>query len=378
MGPGGPWAGGPDTVSTTTFQSSSNLAIKVWSRKAFSDAVKATTYGKLVGSSDRSIVQVKSELKKDKGDRITFGLRSLPTGTGVQDDETLEGNEEGLDFRDFAIFLGEKRHAIKVDLNLSAQRSMFDVRQEAKDALQEWLEDYLDTTFFEYLSGVGSGAAGVSKYHPRGVLGGNALLAPSADRIIYGGTGVTAANQLQATDTMTFAVLDKVAERLKRASPTMRKASFNGKNVWVVIMSPEQVNDLRSNAGNGQWADIAKAMLQGGKLNMFEGEALGVYRDMLLIESTRTPTFYGATTGYGAGGTVKAARALVLGAQAAVVAHGNDTDGWGKMKLAERTFDYGKRYGVGATMIWGMGKTRFNGQSDFGCFMIDTAAQPHS
>ena len=377
-------------MSTTAFQSSSNLAIKVWSRKAFSDAVKATTYGKLTGSSDRSIVQVKSELKKDKGDRITFGLRSLPTGIGVQEDETLEGNEEGLDFRDFAIFLGEKRHAIKVDLNLSAQRSMFDVRQEAKDALQEWLEDYLDTTFFEVLTGIGQGyynGAVVSKYHPKGMLGGNTLLAPSTDRIIYGGTGVTAANALTATDTMSLAVLDKVAERLKRASPTMRKASFDGKNLWVVIMTPEQVNDLRSSTGTLQWGDIAKASLQGGKENMFEGEMLGIYREFLLLESVRAPTFYGSTingmsgsgaTGYGAGNNVKAARALVLGAQAAVVAHGNDTDGWGKMTLAERTFDYGKRYGVGVTMIWGMGKSRFSGQSDFGIFCIDTAAQPHS
>lgn len=367
-------------MSTTTFTTASNLAIKVWSRKAFSDAVKATLYGKLTGQSDRSIVQVKSELKKDKGDRITFGLRSLPTGLGVQDDMTLEGNEEGLDFRDFSMFLGEKRHAIKVDLNLSAQRSMFDVRQEAKDALQEWLEDYLDTTFFEYLTGVPQGiyqGNAVSKYHQYGPLGGNALLAPSADRIIYGGTGNTSPATLQATDTMTLAVLDKVAERLKRASPTMRKASFDGKNLWVVIMTPEQVNDLRSNAGTVQWADISKAQLQGGKENMFEGETLGIYREMLLIESVRAPTFYGAVTGYGAGNNVKAARAIVLGAQAAVVAHGNDTDGWGKMTLAERTFDYGKRYGVAVTMIWGMARTRFSGQSDFATFFIDTAAQPH-
>lgn len=367
-------------MSTTSFASTSNLALKVWSKKAFSDAVKATMYGKLQGTGDRSVVQVKSELSKSPGDRITFGLRSLPTGIGVQDDETLEGNEEGLEFKDFAIFLGEKRHAIKVDLNLSAQRTLFNVRQEAKDALQEWLEEYIDTTFFEVLAGIGTGTyqgQTVSKFHPKGMLGGNPLLAPSADRIIYGGAGVTAPNQLQVTDTMTFAVLDKMAERLKRASPTIRKASFDGKNVWVVIMSPEQVNDLRSNAGPGQWADIAKAMLQGGKLNMFEGEALGVYRDMLLVESTRTPTFYGTTTGYGAGGNVKAARALVLGAQAAVVAHGQGTDGWGKMEIVERTFDYGKRAGYGVTLIWGIGKSRFNGQSDFGCFCIDTAAQPH-
>ncbi|WP_420136748.1 N4-gp56 family major capsid protein [Sphingomonas sp.] len=361
-------------MSTTTIPSTSNAAIKVWSRKAFSDAVKATMYGKMTGQSDRSIVQVKSELKKDRGDRITFGLRSLPTGIGVQDDETLEGQEEGLDFRDFALYLGEKRHAIKVDLNLSAQRTMFQVKQEAKDALQEWLEDYLDTTFFEYLSGIGVGAGGVSKYHPRGFLGGNALLAPSSDRIIYAGTGNTARNTLVVTDTMTLSVLDKAAERVKLATPTMRKAQFDGKSLWVVVLHPYQVNDLRSNTSPGQWMDITRAVVQGGKSNPFEGEVVGVYREMLILESSRVPTFANG----GAGGNLAGARALFLGAQAAVVAHGNDTDGWGKMQLVERTFDYGKRYGVAVTLIWGMAKTRFNNQSDFGCFVIETCAAQHN
>lgn len=362
-------------MSTTSFSSASNLAIKVWSRKAFSDAVKATLYGKLTGKSDRSIIQVKDELKSE-GDRIRFGLRALPTGIGVQDDETLEGNEEGLDFKDFDLYLGEKRHAIKVDLNLSAQRTMFNVRQEAKDALQEWLEEYLDTTFIEYITGIGMGAtAAISKYHPRGVLGGNALLAPSADRIVFGGTGVTSRAGLTASDTMSLSVLDKIAERLKLANPTMRKAQFGGKSCWVVILHPYQVNDMRTNTGSGQWLDLQKAAMMGGKVsdNPIWGEALGMYRDMLLIESTRVPTFSNG----GAGGNVQGARAVVLGAQSGVVAHGRDTDENGKMKLVERTFDYGKRYGVGVTLIWGMAKTRFNGQSDFGSFAIETAAAPH-
>jgi len=361
-------------MSTTAFTASSNLAVKLWARKAFSDAVKATTYGKLTGKSDRSIVQVKDELKGE-GDRVRFGLRALPTGIGVQEDETLEGNEEGLDFRYFDLSLGEKRHAIKVDLNLSAQRTMFDVRQEAKDALQEWLEEYLDTTFFEYLTGYGRGSSStVSKYHPNGVLGGNALNTPSTDRTIYGGTA-TAFNNITAGDTMSFTALDKLAEKLKLASPTIRKASFDGKQAWVVILHPYQVNDLRSNTNTGQWLDIQKAAMNGGKVSdsPIWSEALGMYRDMILIESTRIPTFSNA----GAGGNVSGARALALGAQAAVVAHGKDTDENGRMKLVERTFDYGKRYGVSATLIWGLAKTRFDSQSDFGVFALDTAAAAH-
>ncbi len=361
-------------MSSTTFTAASALAVKVWSRKAFNDAVKNTMYGKMTGKSDRSIVQVKEELKGE-GDRVRFRLRGLPQGTGVQDDETLEGNEEGLDFRHFDLLLGEKRHAIKVDLNLSAQRTMVDVRAEAKEALQEWLEEYLDTTYFEYLTGTSTVAASPNgKFHTSGALGGNALLAPSADRIVFGGTGVTSRAGLAAGDTMTLAILDKVAERIKRASPTMRKASIDGKSGWVVIMSPEQVTNLRTNTGPGQWLDITKAALQGGSgdKSMFWSETLGIYRDFILMESTRVPRF----TNGGSGGNIQGARALVLGAQAAVVAHGKDTDQQGKMKLVERTFDYGKKYGVGVTLIWGMAKTRFENQSDFGVFCIETAAAP--
>jgi hypothetical protein len=70
--------------------------LKLWSRKVWSDSVKETVYGRLIGTSDRSIIQVKDELSKSEGDRVRFGLRALPSGIGVQDEETLEGNEEGL------------------------------------------------------------------------------------------------------------------------------------------------------------------------------------------------------------------------------------------------------------------------------------------
>jgi N4-gp56 family major capsid protein len=359
-------------MSSLKFTSASNHAIKIWARKAFNDAVKTTLYGKLTGSSDRSVVQVKTELKNE-GDRVRFALRALPAGLGVQEDETLEGNEEGLEFKYFDLNLGEKRHAIKVDLNLSAQRTMFDVRAEAKEALQEWIEEYLDTTFFEYLTGSGKGATtAISKYHANGVLGGNSLLAPSSDRIVYGGTGVSAKAALTASDVMSLTTLDKIAERVKLASPTMRKANFGGKTGWVVILHPWQVTDLRKNTNAGQWFDIQKAAMTGGQItgNPIFSESLGMYRDFVLVESTRVPTF----SDYGAGANVNAARALVLGAQAAVVAHGKGVDEKGVMKLAERTFDYGKRYGVAATLIWGMAKSRFDSQSDFATFAVDTAA----
>lgn len=360
-------------MASTSFTALSPLANKVWARKAFMDSVKPTLFSKLVGKSETSIIQVRDEIKTE-GDRIRFRIRALPQGIGVQDAEVLEGTEEGLDYKHFDINLGEKRKAFKVELNLSEKRTMAPVREDMKAAIEEWSEEYFDTTFFEYAGGVGYGAGGASKYHPSGALGGNSILAPSADRIVYGGTGVTTKAGLAVGDIMTLTMLDKMAERLKRANPTIRKANFDGKKGWVVILSPEQVTSLRSNTSQGQWFDIQKAAMQGGKVsdNPIWTEALGMYRDFILIESTRTPRFYDA----GAGGNVEMHRALVLGAQSLVVSHGVDTDGMGKLKVVEKEIDYGKHLGVGATWVWGMQKTRFDGQSDYGVFCMDTAAKP--
>ncbi|MCH2238903.1 MAG: N4-gp56 family major capsid protein [Blastomonas sp.] len=362
-------------MAGTSFTAASPLAVKLWARKAFMDAVKPTMFGKLTGKSENSIVQVKDELGRTEGDRVRFRIKALPQGIGVQDDQALEGNEEGLDYKYFDLHLGEKRHAFKVELNLSQHRTMANVREDMKASIEEWVQEYLDTTFFEVLTGSGQGSStSVSKYHPSGMLGGNSLLAPSADRLVYGGTGVTAKAGIAAGDVMSLAVLDKIAERAKLAEPTMRKATFDGKKAWVVIMHPYQVNDLRASTSTGQWFDIQKAAMQGGKVdgNPIWTESLGMYRDMILLESTRIPTF----SDYGSGGNVQAARALVLGAQAGVVAYGKETQQDGRMKIAEKTFDYGKYLGNAVTMIWGIAKTRFSDQSDYGVFAVDTAAAP--
>lgn len=373
-------------MSTTNFTSASALAVKLWARKSYSDAVKTTLYGKLIGDGDTAIIQRKDELNKNEGDRIRFRIRTLDDSDGgAEEDDTLEGNEDGLDFSYFDASLGERRKAFKVDLNLSEQRTMIDVRAEAKDALEEWTQEYLDTTVMEYLSGAGFGpksvnpvsaaqnAAGLaSRYHKKnGNLGGNLIQAPSADRLVFGGVGNTSPNTVTVGDTMTLSIVDKLVERVDRASPTMRKASFDGKRYWVMILSPEQITSMRTNTSAGQWLDITKAQLAGGGKNLFEGEMIGIYRDVIFVKSTRVYRYFG-----GAGGSVEIHRALFLGAQAGVTGGAKKTDGWGRLKLAERTFDYGKRYAVAATFIWLLAKARFQNQSDFGVFAVDTAAKP--
>lgn len=350
-------------MATTNLQTGNNLTLKLWSKTAFTDSVKETIFGKLIGKSDRAIVQVKDELAKSAGDRIRFRLRALPTGGAVEGDATLEGSEEGLTFQTFDLSIDAIRKATKVDLLMSQQRVNFDLRSEAKAALTEWWQEYLDTTFIECLSGVSA-----YTYHTNPP---NALSAPST--IVYGGTA-TAKNNVTTADVMSLTTIDRLVERAKLRSPTMRKGSFDGQNAFVLILHPRQVYDLRVATSAGQWLDIQKAAMQGGKVsdNPIFTEALGVYNGVVLVENTRIKTF----TDYGASTNLPAARALFLGAQAAAVAFGRMTPDTERMDWTEKTFDYNRSLGVATTMIWGIAKTVFNSQ-DFGVMAVDTYAIAH-
>lgn len=347
---------------TTNFQIGDPLTLKLWGRKAFKDAVKPTLFGKLMGSSDRAIVQVKDELNKSAGDRVRFRLRALPEGEGRTGDQTLEGHEEGLSYSYFDLSIDTMRHAHKVDLNMSQQRVNFDLRTEAKDAQAEWWEERFDSYFIRYLSGDTS------------LTFANAGQAPSANRIVYAGSATSKAS-ITASDKMDLTLIDRLVEKAKLAKPTMRKASFGGKSAFVMILHPYQVYDLRTNTNTGQWLDIQKAAMQGGKVsdNPIFSEALGVYNGVILVESTRIMTF----SDYGESNNLPAARALFLGAQAACVAFGRGFSSDSRMKWTEKTFDYESKLGVAATCIWGIAKTRFNNE-DFGVIAVDTFAESHS
>jgi N4-gp56 family major capsid protein len=341
-------------------QTGDALTLKLWGKKAFVDSVKDTLYGKLMGTADTAIVQIKDDLKKSAGDRVRFRLRALPEGEGVTGDTVLEGKEESMRFSYFDLSIDLMRYADKVDLKMGQQRVNFDVRSEAKDMHSEWWAERMDSYFMRCLSGDTTLS-----------FAGNTITAPS--KIIYGGNA-TQKSDVDSGDKFDLALIDKAVEAAKLKSPTMRKGKFGGKSAYVCILHPYQVYDLRTNTSTGQWLDIQKAAMMGGKTsdNPIWSEALGVYNGVILVESTRVRTY----SDYGAG-SVKAARALFLGAQAAVVGFGRGYEGAERMDWIEETFDYKKYLGVATELIWGIQKTVFDG-NDFGVMALDTAAASHS
>lgn len=352
-------------MATTNYPVNDALAVKLWSKKLFQEALKQTYFSRFMGKGSSSIIQIKDETSKGAGDQITVGLRMQLSGAGVSGDGTLEGNEEALTTYSDAVIINQLRHAVRSAGKMSEQRVPFSVREEARMGLQDWWADRLDTWFFNQLGG--NTAVSDIRY-----TGNQAALAPDADHKVY----LNGSADESATSTYVFdiTVIDKCVEKAKTLSPMIRPVKVNGEDKYVMFLHPYQVYNLRTNTNSGQWLDITKAALSGAKEsgNMIYNGALGEYNGVILHEATRVPLGVNSSTG-AAISTVR--RAIFCGAQAGVMAYGKDHAG-GEMTWVEELFDYSNQLGVSAGMIAGVKKARFNSK-DFGTIVVPTYAIAH-
>lgn len=359
-------------MSKTTFPINDPLSNKLWAKKLTVEGLKATYFGKFMGTGSSAMIHVKTEPSKGAGDEVTFGLRMQLTGDGVTENQTLEGNEEALSTKSDKLKLNELAHAVRVksDNTIDAQRVPFSMRNEAKDGLQDWFSDRFDATMFNHLCG--NTLVTDDRYR-----GNNVITAPSAGRIIRATGNDDATVAGDNTKVFKLGLIDFAVEAAKTASPLIRPVKVNGEDKWLCFLHPYQVTDLRTSTDAGQWLDIQKAALAGGKGSnspIYTG-ALGEYNNVILHESNRI------CQGVANAGTVAAntRRAVLCGAQAGALGWGQKFDG-GKTganyKWVEETFDYQRELGVSGQTVWGIKKTTFD-NVDFGTIVITTYAAKH-
>ena len=72
------------------------LRAQLWDKELFQDMMSELFFSQrgMIGEGKDNIIQVKNDLTKTKGDRVTFGIGYRLTGNGVTGDNELEGNEE--------------------------------------------------------------------------------------------------------------------------------------------------------------------------------------------------------------------------------------------------------------------------------------------
>jgi len=327
------------------------LAVKIWSRKLLHEALKETWFSKFIGSDSNSVVMMKNDLQKGPGDRIRVGLRMLLTGDGIQGDETLEGQEEPLSTYYDDLIINQLRHAVRSRGKMSEQRVPFSVREEARLALTDWWSERLDVSFFNQLSGNTNVVD--TRYS-----GNNPTVAPTA--IVYA-SGHTTMASMSATTTHSLTLRDfdlAVVLAKTRATTPIRPIKQGGDNYYIAFVHPYAFYQFRGQTANGQWADIEKAKIQGGKDSGIFNGAMGIYNNVIYHEAVRLPDATGlGTPNSGAASDFR--RAVLVGAQAMIMGYGQDSGS--SVSWTEELFDYKNKLGVEAGMIFGMKKTQFNG-----------------
>ncbi len=354
-----------------TFGVNDAMAVKLWSKDLARAEREATAIAPLIGTGANNIIQRKMGLSKGKGDQMTVGLRARLQGQGISSTMTAEGNGEQLAIYSFPFVINELGHVVGVpsENTIDAQRVPFELREEARDGLSEWFSDRKSVTFFNHVCG--NTAATDLRY-----TGNNAVTAPSSNRRVFGGAAgvVTADEGLTSSHPFTLDLIDRAKTMAKIGDPVqrVRPLKIGGLDKYVVYLHTKQVQQMRTDTTTGQWLDITKFAFSGvdTKNNPIYSGALGEYNGCILRESADVTTGCNSSSPTAAITTVR--RAVLLGAQAAVIGYGQKGSP-SRYRWNEELLDHKRKLEVSAWSIFGMKKAVWNGQ-DFGTVTISTYA----
>lgn len=361
-------------MSQTVIPFGDPKAQKRWSADLAVDVRKKSYFeSKFIGTDENSIIQRKTELESDAGDRISFDLSVQMRGAPTYGDDRLEGKEESLNYYSDEVIIDQVRHAASCGGRMSRKRIAHDQRKVAKGRLADWFARFYDEAIFVYLSGArGINADFIEKLSWTGFAK-NPLQVPDDDHLLFGGDA-DSKQTITSSDIMTRAVIERAvtkAAMMQAENPdaaNMVPVKVGTEEHYVCLMSPYQAHDLRISDAGG-WLDIQKAAAAAeGKSNPIFRGGLGMINNVVLHQHRNVIRF----DNYGIGGDLPAARALFMGRQAGVVAFGT-TKGM-KFDWKEKERDYDNEPTVASGFLGGVKKSRFN-DLDFGVISIDTYAE---
>lgn len=349
-------------MADTVFLTNDALTRKRWAKDLFPIMLKETEINDLIGRGPDSIIQLRTELGKGEGDKITFGIKLPLTGAGIVGRNPVEGNEEKLIFRDFDTTIQELNHAVNTGGRMEAQRVPYDMLQIAKEGLQYWWADKLTDAAFAHLMGN-------TAFRIAGDTFAQNPTAPDANHWLWPNARTSDATVSDA-DPMTLAFLDRLKQQAEVPTADgaykVRPLRIKGKKYYRVYMHNYAFDKLRTDTNVGQWGDILR---EAGKLQLPNVEL--AYNGMLVSKTERAyQSVINATTA-----TSGTYRCVLLGSQSAVMAFG----GAGESKSTTMSFvpyetDAKRFINVRGGGIWGIKKTVFQ-SNDFGVVTGSTWAE---
>lgn len=322
-------------MAKTAFETNNALTKKAFDEKLFRDGVKESFFSKFMSEKGDNIVQVKTQLEKGQGDKITMPIRMRLTGAGKVGGETLEGNEEALTTYDSSVTLEQYRNAVRIRGKLDRKRPAFSITDEAKSAIQDWMTEKIDSLAFSAILN-----APTKNFY----LNSSSVITASA-------SGATAKAALHATNSkLSLDLLSAVKASAKtggnRAYTPLRPVKINGKDYYVFLTHPDALYDLKASS------DFKQAMREAevrGKENPLFTDAVAIWQGIIIHEHENITTFTD-----GGGASVAGCQSVFMGAQSLVWA-------WGaRPETIMEEFDYKNELGYAIDMLAGVAKPVFN------------------
>ena len=352
----------------TDFPLNHALAVQRWSTFLATEAEKKQYFIKFMGTGEDAMIKVQKELSKQAGEKITVGLRMKLSGDGVEGDDEIEGTtaEEGINFFADSLFIDQRRKGTKSKGKMSEQRVPYNLRKIGHEALSTWFAEDFDEQLMMYLAG----ARGVNPdFHVPTTFAGranNPLQGPDVNHHIYGGDA-TSVDDMDADDKMHLSIAEKLVALAETRDPMMLPFMIEGEKKFVLLMHTWQAYDLRTSTSQNDWLEIQKAVGPRERQNIVYRNALGEYAGIILHKHRNVIRF----DDWGAGDTVKGARALFLAAQAGMIAFGAGGS-TNRYSWNEETDDRGNALVITAGCIYGTKKSVYNAEA-FGVVAVDTA-----
>lgn len=326
----------------------SALQKQLWRKELFTDVRDLLYIDRFIGTSEQSMIQEFTDLRKEKGSRINFGLAMKLSGNGITGDNTLEGNEEAM--QDYATYvtIDQIRHAVLLTGKMDEKKNAYDMRVSAKNRLASWIAEYVERDMFFKLCGDIT-----TTRHDFA----NDTSAAAATRSVFAGGQSAVAN---ITTAMKFDTkcIDAAKQKAEVASPKIRPIKVNGKSMFVMFIHPYDATNLRQDP---VWNQAQRdANVRGEENPIFSG-AMGVYNNVVIHVHDYVYRYNDGS------GSAYVSRNILCGQQAGVIAWGMNVD-W-----VEKSFDYENQQGFACGAIFGTSKPIFN-SLDYGVITVFAAS----
>ncbi|EOG3909211.1 N4-gp56 family major capsid protein [Salmonella enterica] len=343
-----------------------------------------------------------TDLKKERGDEVSFSIMHKLSKLPTMGDQRIEGRGEDLSRADFSLRIDQGRHLVDAGGRMSQQRTKFNLASSARTLLGTYFNDLQDQCAVVHLAGArGDFMADdvivpLASHRDFKEIMINDVMPPTHNRHFFGGDA-TSLEAVDSSDVFSLSLVDNMALFIDEMAHPLQPVRLKGDELYgedpyyVLYVTPRQWNDWYTSTSGKDWNQMmVRAVNRSKGFNhpLFKGEC-AMWRNILVRKYAGMPIrFYTGSHVSISNNNLAATtqqievktnidRAILLGAQALANAYGQK-DG-GHFNLVQKKTDMDNRTEIAINWINGLKKIRFEDKTgrmqDHGVIAVDTAVR---